>query len=139
MKAAPFNTIIDAICQRLQDAGIGVWAKAGEDTPTSDVLIVHAWLPDTPDTAIAVTIHGYPTQLPDTAFHSWRVQVRFRAPGSPNEVNALADSVYPILSATHQVWDGFHVDKYRRYNATPMGRDTSGRWERADNYELITH
>lgn len=139
MTTPTFTTLHDAICRQLEAAGFGTYVQAGNPAPTSGTAIVAAWLPDSPDTVIAVTIHGAPILLPDTVRQVWRFQVRTRAPGGPNAANDLADSVHDSISVHHREWDGIKVDRCHRYNAQQMGRDSTNRWERADNYELITH
>lgn len=128
--------VIDALAFALADLGQRV--REGEQIAPGITPILHGWMPPHPDTAISLSVHGYPDSPNPDGTAVWRAQVRIRTAGSTDTLASLAEATRQRLTIHHQEWNQTRIARCYRYSVIPMGRDTSGRWERADNYQIIT-
>lgn len=130
------SRLLAGLAQYLTDHGVGVWRPTGPAYGAGETGISVRAILDTPDRLI--TLAAYPVDAPaGVADATEGVQVRMRAGLDPREVDDLADQVYELLdSATGLTLGGIAVVQIHRNSYAPMGADTAGRWERADNYYL---
>jgi hypothetical protein len=126
----------------LGDAGVADWNPNGIYGDTQTALTIGG-LPAKPDTAIALAVYGVgqggdDVEQPDS---SVQMQARFRAKSDPRFVDDLADGVFDAIHGLASVTlsTGVHVLLARRTLVAPLGRDSSGRWERADSFDVMVH
>ncbi|WP_433426349.1 minor capsid protein (plasmid) [Microtetraspora malaysiensis] len=126
----------------LAEHDVGTWipsGKYGED----QIAITIGGLPAKPDTAITLAVYGVGQAGDDVeqADSSVQLQARMRAKTDPRVVDDLADGVFDVIHglASVRLSTGVLVLLARRTLVAPLGRDTSGRWERADSYDLMVH
>ncbi|MFF0326985.1 minor capsid protein [Nonomuraea angiospora] len=134
------RALLNGLAELLAARGIGVWSPVGAYTPHQLALTIGG-LPATPDTAISLAIYGTGGDDLDNGDSTVLVQLRMRAKGDPRDVGDYADAVFAVLHGLTEVRlpSGVLVLLARRTVVAPPGRDSSGRWERADSYELIVH
>lgn len=67
-------------------------------------------------------------------------QLRTRGGRIPTDCDDIADECISILHGKHHlVWRGLEIARIRHIGlATSLGPDDQARWERTDNYELLT-
>lgn len=66
-------------------------------------------------------------------------QIRTRGGSIPTDCDEIADIAFKLLHRQHHlVWNGLEISRIRHTSFLPLGPDDQGRWERTDNYELIT-
>ncbi|MFG2076978.1 minor capsid protein [Nonomuraea maritima] len=134
--------LLTGIAQMLAAAGVGDWDPDGVYATEQTGLTIGG-LPTSPDAAIALAMYGSGTSMDDVENADTVVQVQFRMRGGPDPriVDDLADGVYDQVHglANHQLVTGAFVLLAQRRLVTPLGRDDSGRWERADSYEITAH
>ncbi|NRQ31279.1 hypothetical protein HII36_05430 [Nonomuraea sp. NN258] len=126
----------------LGEAGVADWNPNGIYADEQTAITIGG-LPAKPDTAIALAVYGVgqdgdDVEQPDSAV---QMQARFRAKTDPRLVDDLADDVFDAIHglANHTLSTGVHVLLARRTLVAPLGRDSSGRWERADSFDLMAH
>ncbi|TMR91318.1 minor capsid protein [Nonomuraea basaltis] len=126
----------------LGEAGVATWNPNGIYADDQTALTIGG-LPTSPDTAIALQVYGVgqagdDVEQPDS---SVQMQVRFRAKSDPRVVDDLADGTFDAIHGLANVTlsTGVHVLLARRTLIAPLGRDSSGRWERADSFDLMVH
>lgn len=134
------RSLLNGLAQFLAGRGVGVWSPAGAYTATQLALTIGG-LPATPDTAISIAVYGTGGDDPDSGDSIVLVQFRMRAKGDPRDVGDYADAVFAVLHGLTETRlpSGVLVLMARRTVVAPPGRDSSGRWERADSYELTVH
>ncbi|MBB4915096.1 minor capsid protein [Streptosporangium saharense] len=132
--------LLSGLAMLLAEAGVGEWNPTGVYDGTRTALTIGG-LPASPDTAIALAIYGVGRAGDDAAQTDASVQVQFRVRGKadPRVVDDLADLVFDAL---HGLSDrvlptGVLVLLSQRRIVAPLDRDSNGRWERADCYELL--
>src|SRR5690606_20009681 len=98
-------------------------------------------LPSTPDKAITLAVYGTAGDDIEQSDSTVLIQVRMRAKADPREVGDYADAVFAVLHGLENTLlsTGVYVLMARRTVVAPLGRDSSGRWERADSFELMVH
>ena len=126
-------TLLTAIGQRLEAAGIGKWST----TPgAADTAITIDALPATPDRGIAMTI--YPVADDGGTDSTVGLQLRFRGP---------ANNRSAVLNLIDQVFDNLHLLKNTELGNIPivlvehtsgayLGTDGTNRSEHTENYYL---
>ncbi|HUR06995.1 MAG TPA: minor capsid protein [Nonomuraea sp.] len=126
----------------LNEAGVADWNPNGIYADVQTALTIGG-LPAKPDTAIALSVYGVgqagdDVEQPDS---SVQMQARFRAKTDPRLVDDLADAAFDAIHglANATLSTGVHVLLARRTLVAPLGRDSSGRWERADSFDLMVH
>ena len=95
-------------------------------------------IPLYPDRIVSLT--GY-SDLTDIILPMREVlfQVRCRGSQVPANVDEIADGILQLLHRQHHlVWKGLEITRIRHISMATLGPDESSRWERTDNYELIT-
>ncbi|MGW4639552.1 minor capsid protein [Sphaerisporangium sp. NPDC004334] len=134
--------LLTGLAQLLAGAGVGEWNEAGAYDAGALVLTIGG-LPASADRAITLAVYGLGQRGDDVdqADSSVSVQVRMRGGTDPREVDDVADAVFDVLHglADRVLATGVLVLLCRRLVVAPMGRDASGRWERADSYDVIAH
>lgn len=134
----PAVSLYEAIATRIAARTDAVWNPTGAYSASQTGIVFKA-MPQSPDSAVVLTIHDRPKHqdpgLPDEMI---RVQVRLRTPkGNPIAVDTLAEAVTAALEGDHLLWSGITVTTCRRYSHIPMGFDANQRPELALNFELI--
>jgi hypothetical protein len=128
------TTITWAIAQLLADAGVGVWRTGGLAYTASEAGIFYGPLLTQPDRAIGITVYAQTDDIV-TGRKDRYVQVRYRgAKGAPNGADVLADAGFNALHGTYRTSG---IARITRTSTAPLGADSNGRQERADNYQLI--
>lgn len=134
--------LLTGLAERLAAADVAVWKPDGRYVETQTAITLGG-LPAKPDDAIAIAVYGVgqagdDVEQPDS---SVQVQFRMRARTDPRVVDDLADGVFDTVHGLASVTlsTGVLVLLARRTLIAPLGRDTSGRWERADSYDLMAH
>ncbi|MGW6499328.1 minor capsid protein [Nonomuraea angiospora] len=134
--------LLTGLAQMLAAAGVAEWDPDGIYMPAQTALTIGG-LPTSPDAAIALAMYGSGTGMDDVVNADTTVQIQFRMRGGPDPrvVDDLADGVYDQVHglANHELVTGAFVLLAQRRLVTPLGRDDSGRWERADSYEITAH
>ncbi|MFI6182532.1 minor capsid protein [Nonomuraea sp. NPDC051191] len=134
--------LLTGLAQLLAAGGVGDWDPDGVYTSAQTALTIGG-LPPSPDGAIALAMYGTGTSLDDpvNADTVVQVQARMRGGADPRLVDDLADGVYDQVHglADTRLVTGVFVLLAQRRIVAPLGRDDSGRWERADSYELTVH
>lgn len=134
----PLRSVIDAVCTRLDTAGVAYWPGPDGSYPKTPPRrpAFAKRLPATPPEALAVATYGLDLQPdPQDPSEVFRVQVRSRA---PYDADPPADQALAALHGQHhQVWAGIRVQRCRHLSTAQLGADPStGLDERTDNYEL---
>jgi hypothetical protein len=134
------RALLNGLAELLASRGIGVWNPVGAYSPHQLALTIGG-LPAAPDTAISLAVYGTGGDDLDGGDSTVLVQLRMRAKGDPRDVGDYADAVFAVLHgmAETRLPSGVLVLLARRTVVAPPGRDSSGRWERADSYELQVH
>jgi hypothetical protein len=66
-------------------------------------------------------------------------QIRTRGSQIATDCDEVADIHFKLLHRQHHlVWNGLEIARVRHTSMMTLGPDDQGRWERTDNYELIT-
>lgn len=128
--------LLEGLAGWLAAGGFGVY-KTTSPYGTADRAITIKRLPASPDWALAVNVYDISDEimLPTKRV---RVQLRFRAPGSPTAVDEWADNVAAALHGLHHFTAGnVRIERAERINFAALGVDDNRREERTDNYELI--
>lgn len=114
-----------------------VWKPDGGYTSTENGIFLKE-VPKTPDRIIVLA--GYLDSLDIVLpLREINFQVRIRGTQFPPDCDDIADEVMKLLHRQHHVtWDGIRIDRIRHLSTAILGTDTVGRWERTDNYELLT-
>ncbi|MFI6909654.1 minor capsid protein [Nonomuraea sp. NPDC050394] len=120
--------------------GVGVWNPDGVYAGDQVALTIGG-LPPSPDNAICFAVYGAGTWTDSVTDADAMVQVQARMRGGqdPRVVDDLADGVYDVLQGLSncQLATGVFVLLAQRRIVAPLDRDASGRWERADSYDLM--
>lgn len=134
------RALLNGLAELLASSGVGVWSPVGAYSAHQLALTIGG-LPATPDTAISLAVYGTAGDGLDSGDSTVLVQLRMRAKGDPRDVGDYADAVFSVLHGLSEtrLASGVLVLLARRTVVAPPGRDSSGRWERADSYELMVH
>ncbi|GAA4600337.1 hypothetical protein GCM10023194_81390 [Planotetraspora phitsanulokensis] len=123
----------------LADAGVATWNPSGAYSDAQTAITIGG-LPAKPDTALALAVYGVgqagdDVEQTDSAV---QMQVRMRAMTDPRVVDDIADGVFDTIHglANYTLSTGVFVLLARRTLIAPLGRDATGRWERADSFDL---
>ncbi|WP_440100024.1 minor capsid protein [Streptosporangium sp. H16] len=134
--------LLTGLAELLAAAAVGDWIPSGMYADTQTAITIGG-LPAKPDEAVTLSVYGIGQAGDDVeqADSSVQVQVRMRAKSDPRVVDDLADGVFDALHGLSNVRlsTGVLVLLVRRTIVAPLGRDSSGRWERADSYDLMVH
>lgn len=66
-------------------------------------------------------------------------QARCRGSQDPLNCDDIAEDVRGLLHWQHKVtWNGVKIDRVKHLSTAILGPDAKSRWERTDNYQLIT-
>lgn len=128
-----FTTDLAAgIAVHLDAAGVGVWRPNGGYADTDTAIVMKA-MPQQPHRCIALTAYA---NLDDPLLPLGQVAVQFRCRGTdPRHPDDDADAIFDLLHATnHLLLGGLRVVQMFRQSSAQLGQDSTGRWERADNY-----
>ncbi|MGV9662580.1 minor capsid protein [Nocardia niigatensis] len=130
------RTFVDALARYLASAGLARYEPTGPYLDGSAPAVFFNQLPDSPDTAVAITVYD---ELFDRDDHNpdLFVQLRWRAAGlDPRDVDELADNASRALhDRTHiQLANGVRVLLCRRRIRGLALPDSNARFERSDSY-----
>ena len=121
-----------ALCELLGQIPGWAWSP-DSPPPAGQVAVFYGPIADTPDRAVGVRVYG--GSDPRVYGPSRSVQLLFRGPrGRPDGADILADAAFAVLHKTLR-HDGLLAG--RRTHFGPLGADTNGREERADNYTIL--
>ena len=126
-------TLMTAIGQRLEAAGIGKWST----TPgASDTAITIDALPATPDRAIAMTL--YTVQDDGGTDSIMGLQLRFRGPaGNRSAVLNIIDQVFDNLHGLKNTELGnIPIVQVQHTSGAYLGTDGNNRSEHSENYYI---
>ncbi|SDL73165.1 hypothetical protein SAMN05421874_12824 [Nonomuraea maritima] len=133
--------LLTGLAELLADAGVGDWDPVGAYKPNQRAITLGG-LPTKPDEAISLTIYGTGAGGDDVdqSDSTVLVQVRMRTSTDPRVVGDYADRVFAALHSRSNLTlsTGVVVLLIQRTIVAPLARDSSGRWERPDSYELMT-
>ncbi|TYB71245.1 hypothetical protein FXF51_02065 [Nonomuraea sp. PA05] len=134
------RALLNGLAELLAARGVGVWSPIGKYLADQLALTIGG-LPSTPDTAISLAVYGTAGDDLEGGDSIVLVQFRMRAKGDPRDVGDYADAVFSVLHGLTETRlpSGVLVLLARRTVVAPPSRDSSGRWERADSYELMVH
>lgn len=126
--------LIVGLCEHLAD--VTPWVYSDELAGTVQLAVIG--VPDQPDRVVVVNTYGDAWQDPTSPVGGIMVQLRFRSRRDmPLDVKALATTAFDVLhGATHLTLGGVHVDSIYRDSYAELGRDSTRRWERTDNYQM---
>ena len=131
--------LVVAIAEHLAAHTSATWRPTGAYTATETGITIKT-VPATPDRVIAITVYDVdddpdPRQVRET----YVVQIRFRAPGRPDNVDDLAQEAKATLHTQHHTTFGqVPIARCARTYVAPLGADANGRHERTDNYRIVT-
>lgn len=112
----------------------GVWSQDVPYAP-GDWAVTLRDLPSQPDTAVAVEIYNFQSEL---VLPGAEIRVQFTFRGRGDDADDFADELYAVLHGKHRFAAGdVSVQRARHLYAAPLGVDENGRERRTDNYELI--
>ncbi|MEV1003402.1 minor capsid protein [Nonomuraea sp. NPDC050202] len=134
------RALLNGLAQLLAGRGVGVWNPVGKYT-ASELALTIGGLPAVPDTAISLAVYGTGGDDLGSGDSTVLVQLRMRAKSDPRDASDYADAVFSVLHGLTEtrLASGVLVLLARRTVVAPPSRDSSGRWERADSYELMVH
>jgi hypothetical protein len=126
--------LIVGMCEHL--AGSTGWVYS--DDLAGTVQLSPVQVPDQPDRVCVVNTYGDAWQDGSSAIGGIMLQLRFRSRRDmPLDVKALAAQAFDLLhGATGLTLGGVRVDTVYRDSYAELGRDSTRRWERTDNYQL---
>jgi hypothetical protein len=132
--------LLTGVAELLAAADIADWNPDGLYTSTQTALTIGG-LPPSPDRAISLAVYGTGRGGDDVTEPDSNVQVQARIRGSadPRVADDLADDVFDHLHglANVRLSTGVWLLLAQRRIVAPLDRDSSGRWGRADSYELL--
>ncbi|MEV1167339.1 minor capsid protein [Nonomuraea sp. NPDC049784] len=132
--------LLTGLAVLLADAGVGHWDPVGAYTAQQRAITLGG-LPSKPDEAISLTIYGTGTGGDDVeqSDSTVLVQARMRTATDPRIVGDYADAVFAALHGRSNLTlsTGVVVLLIQRTIMAALARDSSGRWERPDSYELM--
>lgn len=124
----------------LSEHEVGVWRLDGAYEADEVGIVVNA-VPDRPASLISLATYPLGDDV-DYADSTIGLQVRTRRAGlDPRPVGVLADACFDALHglAGLDMPDGNRLIDIARTSGTVLGQDSSGRWERTDNYRARVH
>ena len=126
--------IIVGLCELLADVTDWIYS----DTLAGTVQLAPVAVPDQPDRVCVVNTYGDAWQDGESPIGGIMVQLRFRSRRDmPLDVKALAAQAFDQLHAARNlIVGGVRVDSIYRDSYAELGRDSTRRWERTDNYQL---
>ncbi len=132
--------LLTGLAVLLAERDAGDWNPNGKYTDNQRAITIGG-LPSQPDHAIALAVYGTGGDGVDQSDSTVLVQARMRAKADPRDVGDIADEVFDVLHGLANVTlsTGVLVYLSQRTVVAPFSRDSSGRWERADSYELMVH
>lgn len=127
------TNLLTGLAEHLDAAAIGTWRPTGTYTAGETAIVIRG-IPPAPDRLI--TLAPYPVGSPagrSTITHG--IQIRMRASADPRDVDDLADAVFDLLDSAGPLrFGGVVVNQLYRQSYTSLGQDSTGRWERSENY-----
>ncbi|TMR97535.1 minor capsid protein [Nonomuraea basaltis] len=134
--------LLTGVAELLAAAGVADWNPDGLYTPAQTALTIGG-LPSSPDKAISLAVYGAGRGGDDVTEPDSNVQMQARIRGSddPRVTDDLADDLFDELHglANVQLSTGVWLLLAQRRIVAPLDRDSSGRWGRADSYELMVY
>jgi hypothetical protein len=134
------SDLLTGLAEHLTAAGVGTWRPSGAYTAAETAIVIRG-IPQTPDKLI--TLAPYPLDGGEhrgMADHDSALQVRVRGTTDPRVAEDLADAVFTALDSLGSNGPvdlgGVKVVDMWRQSYTSLGTDTSGRWERSENFYL---
>lgn len=117
-------------------AGIPDWTY--DDDTQGAVQIAVGGAPDTPDRICVIDSYADGWQDPTTPVGELLVQFRFRSRrDTPLDVKGMSSRLFTLLhGATDLTVGGIHCPTIYRDTHANLGRDSTRRWERTDNYSV---
>ncbi|TMR99512.1 minor capsid protein [Nonomuraea basaltis] len=132
--------LLTGLAVLLAEAGVGDWDPVGAYTESQRAITLGG-LPSKPDEAIALAIYGTGAggDDPEQSDSTVLVQARMRTATDPRVVGDYADEVFATLHGRSNLTlsTGVVVLLMQRTIVAALARDSSGRWERPDSYELM--
>ena len=120
-----------ALCELLAEELGWSWSLT-EPYPAGAVGLFYGSIGETPDRAVGVRVYGGSDPRVRAPTRSVQLLLRGR-PGEPDGADALADAAFGVL---HKTLRCRGILAGQRSYFGPLGADTNGREERADNYEI---
>lgn len=126
--------LIVGMCEHLADVTGWVYS----DDLAGTVQLSPVAVPDQPDRVCVVNTYGDAWTDGQSPIGGVMMQLRFRSRRDmPLDVKALAALAFDQLHGAHGLTlGGVTVDSVYRDSYAELGRDTTRRWERTDNYQL---
>lgn len=134
------RALLTGLAVLLAERDVGHWNPTGMYAD-DQIAITIGGLPAKPDTAITIAVYGTGGDDIEQSDSTVLIQVRMRAKADPRQPGDFADEVFEVLHGldNFRLSTGVLVYLAKRTVVAPFGRDSSGRWERADSYELMVH
>lgn len=128
--------LLAGVAELLAADGVALW-RPDIGYADDEVGIVLGLPRPNPPSQIALLTYNADDD-PVSADSTVSMQARIRGPGAL--VDDLADALFASLHGRRAVTvGGVRLRWARRVSALPLGADSSGRAERADNYDLAVH
>lgn len=126
-----------ALCEYLADNSTLVWRENAEYASTETGLVLRDVILH-PDRLVVVTPYMEDTSIGlPTRWISFQLLVR--GGREVGDVDDIAEICYELLHDKHHMWWGdLEVARIRHISFVPLPPDNEGRWQRTDNYELLT-
>lgn len=133
------SRLLTGCAEDLDAAGIGVWRPDGPAYAADETGILIRLIPQAPDRIVTLAAYPIGGEDPGMADHDTAIQFRLRGTTDPRVCDDLADAVYDLLHGARALtWGGIPIIRMRRQSYTSLGADSNGRWERSENYYLLT-
>ncbi|MDG4832429.1 minor capsid protein [Solwaraspora sp. WMMD1047] len=130
------SRLLTGLAELLDAAGVGDWRPSGAYAAGETAIVIRA-VPQAPDRLITLAAYPVGQDYVGLADSVSGVQIRVRAGADPRDCDDLADAIYEALDGlTGVTWGGIPIVQVRRQSYTSLGTDTSGRWERSENYYI---
>ncbi|MGB3707600.1 minor capsid protein [Gordonia sp. (in: high G+C Gram-positive bacteria)] len=140
MAGPTVERVIDSLSQHLHDLGVATFTPDSvyPSTVTAPAVYVGHLYPS-PDTAVSINHYFTDSDIAtQRSSPRMRFQLRWRGDQNPRTVHKLADDAYALLhTLTPGSWPGgVRILWCVRQIVAPIEADETGRWERADSYEI---
>ena len=129
--------MVEALAVIFTDLGVGTYSPS---TPTTaEPLLTLMNVPSSPNQLVTLSIYGQVEQHVSIAIGTMSLQVRTRSrPNMWRDCAKAASKVFEFLQGKEGLMLGsIHCPSIERSSFAWLGQDTSQRWERTDNYNIM--
>lgn len=130
------SKLLVGLAEYLAAGGVGAWRPTGAYLAGEIAIVIRA-IPQQPDRLITLAPYPIGTDLRGMQDHQTAVQIRVRGTQDPRVCDDLADEVFDRLdSSGRRTLNSVSIVDMWRQSYTSLGKDSSDRWERSENYYI---